>query len=169
MTLLSEVLPEYDFRERHTIAIDAPPERVYAAAKEVTLAEMPVARTLMRLRGMSARAERPVLEEALREFEVLAEEPNREIVIGAIGQPWKPRGGETPRADFRTFAEPGYAKMALSFRVDGGTLSTETRVLLTDDDARRQFRRYWLVIRPFSGLIRRIWLRAIKRRAEATS
>jgi len=28
------------------------------------------------------------------------------------------------------------------------------------------FRRYWLLIRPWSGLIRRVWLRAIARRAQ---
>ena len=67
--------------------------------------------------------------------------------------------------DFLTFAEPGYAKMALSYRLENGLLTTETRVRLTDADAHRSFRRYWLVIRPFSGLIRRAWLRAIARRA----
>jgi hypothetical protein len=44
-------------------------------------------------------------------------------------------------------------------------LTTETRVLLTDDGSRRAFRRYWLVIRPFSGVIRRRWLAAIVRRS----
>ena len=32
--------------------------------------------------------------------------------------------------------------------------------------ARRRFGAYWLVIRPFSGLVRRRWLHAAKRRAE---
>ena len=56
--------------------------------------------------------------------------------------------------------------MAINWRLDGTTLSTETRVLATDEASRRAFRRYWLVIRPFSGLIRRVWLRAIRQRAE---
>ncbi len=55
--------------------------------------------------------------------------------------------------------------MALSWRFEDGTLSTETRVQLTDARSRRSFRRYWLVVRPFSGLVRRAWLRAIARRA----
>jgi hypothetical protein len=51
---------------------------------------------------------------------------------------------------------------------DGGTLlTTETRVLATDEAARRRFGRYWRVIRPGSGAIRRSWLRAAARRAEA--
>ncbi len=47
------------------------------------------------------------------------------------------------------------------------SLSTETRVHVADPPARRKFRRYWFVIRPFSGLIRILLLRAARRRAEA--
>jgi hypothetical protein len=46
-------------------------------------------------------------------------------------------------------------------------LSTETRVLATDDTARRRFAVYWRLIYPGSSLIRRMWLAAVKRRAEA--
>jgi hypothetical protein len=48
---------------------------------------------------------------------------------------------------------------------DGHTLSTETRVHLTDPRSRVWFKLYWLVVGPFSGLIRNAWLRAIARRA----
>jgi hypothetical protein len=47
-------------------------------------------------------------------------------------------------------------------------LSTETRVLGTDDSARRRFAVYWRLIYPGSALIRRMWLQAVKRRAEAS-
>ena len=169
MTLLDEVLPEWHFRERHRLRVDADPARVFAAVREVTLAETPIARALVRLRGMHARPDRPIFDE-MRDvgFEVEAEELGRELAFAAVGQPWKFRGGERRRtSDFRSFAEPGFAKMAFNFCLDGSTLSTETRVLLTDERSRRAFRRYWLVIRPFSGLIRRVWLRAIARRAQA--
>jgi hypothetical protein len=170
VTLLDEVLPEWHFRESHRRRlVNADPERVFGAVRELTLAETPVAAVLVRLRGMHARTHRPIFEEMRRAgFEVEAEEPGRELAFAAIGQPWKVRGGQRRHGtDFRTFAEPGYAKMAFNFRLDGTTLSTETRVLLTDEPSRRAFRRYWLVIRPFSGLIRRVWLRAIARRAQA--
>jgi hypothetical protein len=166
-TLLSEVLPEYDFRERHARRIDAPPERVFAAVRELSADDTPAVRLLFRLRGLRGDTARPIFDQMERfGFEILAEEPGRELVVAAIGQPWKLRGGARPRGvDFRTFAEPGYAKMALNWRLVDGTLTTETRVQLTDGTARRSFRRYWLVVRPFSGLIRRAWLRAIARRA----
>jgi hypothetical protein len=168
MTLLDEVLPEWHFRERHRRLVDAAPERIFDAIRAVTLAEMPVARLLVRLRGMRAQMTRPMLAEMRRAgFEIEAEDPGRELVFAAVGQPWKLRGGSRPRgSEFRSFAEPGFAKMAFNFLLEGKTMSTETRVYLTDERSRRVFRRYWFVIRPFSGLIRRVWLRAIARRAE---
>jgi hypothetical protein len=167
VTLLDEVLPRFDFRERHAIRIDASAGKVFAALRAVSPGEMPVALLLFRLRGLRAAGDRPLLEQMGRRFETLAERPGRELVLGAVGQPWKLRGGETrPAADFASFDEPGFAKMVLGFHLAEGTLSTETRVLLTDAASRRRFRAYWLVIRPFSGLIRRLLLRAVKRRAE---
>lgn len=163
MTELDRVLPEWHFRERHARRVAAPAERVFAAVREVTLAELGVFRVLARLRGIRVPADRPIFEAG--PWRMLAEDPGRELVLGAIGRPWRLRGGDSPAADFAAFDRPGYAKLAINWRLDGTTLSTETRVLLTDDASRRAFRRYWLVIRPFSGLIRRVWLRAIARRA----
>jgi hypothetical protein len=162
---LDGVLPAWDFRERHSIALDAPSERVFAAIKEVTPAEMPVVRALFRLRGLPAANDRPVYEQLQPRFQALAEDPGRELVLGSIAKPWRWRGGHSPQADFASFAEPGYAKLALSFRFEDGTLSTETRVLLTDRASRRVFRCYWLFVRPWSGLIRRSWLRAAAARS----
>jgi hypothetical protein len=74
--------------------------------------------------------------------------------------------------DFAAFDRAGYAKMAANFRLDpiaGGSavqLTTETRVACTDPTSARRFARYWRLIRPASGAIRRSWLTAIKRRAE---
>jgi hypothetical protein len=167
MTALDRVLPDWHFREVHSTRVDAPPERVFAAVRQVTLSELGVFRVLAWLRGIRAPIDLPVLEVAQPAWAVLADEPGRELVMGAIGQPWKLRGGDRPDGEFATFAGRGFVKMAINWRLDATTLSTETRVLATDGASRRAFRRYWVVIRPFSGLIRRVWLRAIKRRAEA--
>ena len=48
----------------------------------------------------------------------------------------------------------------------GSNISTETRVYAGTKRAGRRFALYWRVIRPGSGFIRRMWLRAIRRRAE---
>ncbi len=127
--------------------------------------------------------ETPIFESLERAgFVRLAEDPGREIVFGVAGRFWKltgnvlrlPPSGETPiksardRETFLSFEEPGYAKAAMSFLVRaegrGSRLVTETRILATDPAAARSFRRYWRLVRPGSGLIRRSWLAAVRRR-----
>lgn len=159
MSALDRVFPEWHFRERHALRVDAPPDRVFAAVRGVTLSEMGVFRVLAWLRGIRAPVDRPIIEAASLSWDVLADEPGRELVLGSTGQPWRLHGGRDESI--------GHVKMAINWRLDGTRLSTETRVLASDRASRRAFRRYWIVIRPFSGLIRHVWLRAIKRRAEA--
>lgn len=173
--LLDRILPEYQFSERHRVWVDATPEAALAAAREVSLGEMPLAGLLFRVRGLRTLAHGPLWEQMLAGlFVALGEIPGREVVGGTIGQMWKLSGGDVPRiasaVEFSTFSRPGYAKAAMSLaaqEVDGRTeLVTETRVFATDEAARRAFSRYWLVIRAGSGVIRRLWLRAAKKRAE---
>ena len=62
----------------------------------------------------------------------------------------------------------------MNFRVDKAGLAmcvvtTETRVCATDPRTRRKFAMYWWTIYPGSALIRRMWLRAIRRRAEVAA
>jgi len=64
-----------------------------------------------------------------------------------------------------------FASATINFRIeDAGpaacTLTTETRVYATDASTRRRFALYWRVIYPGSALIRRMWLRAVARRAK---
>ena len=48
-------------------------------------------------------------------------------------------------------------------------VTTETRVYATDPSAAGTFARYWRLIYPGRALIRRMWLRAIKQRAESNN
>ena len=110
-------------------------------------------------------------------FVRLAEVPSREIVFGVVGRFWK-LIGNTPITtvgdpeSFTSFEEPGYAKAAMSFLVRaegrGSRLITETRIQTTDAAAARSFSRYWRLVRPGSGLIRRSWLAAVRRRVLAS-
>ena len=174
---IDDLLADWHVRERHHVATTAAAAAdLLAAVEQVTWAEVPVMRVLMRVRSagrLRLGPDRPILEDMARlGFTMLARTGN-ELVAAAIGRPWSPAGGRGPRlADqldparfFVDFSAPGWAKMITNFRVSAGELTTETRVLLTDERSRRAFRRYWLVIRPFSGLIRRRWLAAIVRRA----
>lgn len=177
-------MPAYDASEVHEIRVDAPPAVVYRELLALTPREIRIFRPLMALRMLPSRLRRrsrgidwalPLFDEILEHgFVRLAERPSEEIVFGAIGRFWKVAGNPPVRlrdaADFEAFAEPGFAKAVMSFRVEtdgeGSRVITETRVAATDEAARRSFRRYWRLIRPGSGLIRRSWLKALRRRAE---
>jgi hypothetical protein len=185
--LIDRYLPDFDFSERHETKVMAPREAVFAALEELTMQEVPSFRFLMGIRALPARlrggsqAEPPStgpIVDGMTEagFKILFRYPPTEGVVGAIGRFWKLRPPELldfGDADgFVSFGEAGYAKAAMNFHVwpaeDGScTLSTETRIKTTDPISRRSFGRYWRLIQPWSGLIRRDWLRAAKHRAEA--
>lgn len=181
---LDDFLREYDVNEVHSIRVAAPPERVLAAVRALTAREVPLLVGLMALRTLPAAVlrrsplrlrrdlRRPILEQAGRAGFVVLAERSDELVLGVVGRLWTSDGGveRVDPADFADFEAPGFAKAVMNFHarvVDGGTLlTTETRIRGTDEEARRRFRRYWRAVMPGSALIRRAWLRAIRRRAE---
>lgn len=156
MKSLDAFLPEYEFSERHRIRVEAPPDRIDRAIREVTIEEMPVVRALMTMRGMPHRG--PLVDVIGQLGTVLEDAPGEGLVVGICGQFWRWEG---------TRDAGSLAQAVADFRIEDGSLSTETRVHVGDPGARRKFARYWRVIRPFSGLIRILFLRAARRRAEA--
>jgi hypothetical protein len=100
---------------------------------------------------------------------LLEEQPNRELVAGAVTQPWKPvvTFRSVPAPEFTAFAEPDFAKIAWSIAVEpatrGSLVTLETRVLTTDPASRRRFRLYWLIFSPGIKLVR-IFILALLRR-----
>jgi hypothetical protein len=174
-SLLDDVMPDYDVHEVHSLWVPADQKEAYDAVLAVSAREVRLFGPLMRLRtfGRSERVfdrEAPLLGEMLKiGFVQLAERPGEEIVVGAIGRFWSPTGNRPIAAlDFSTFAEPGYSKATMNFRVTpdgaGSRITTETRAVGTDAEATRKFRRYWFAIRLGSGAIRRSWLNAVRRR-----
>ena len=164
MRELERVIPHWDVRTRRSIDVDAPPAAIWRALHETTMRETRIARLLFRVRRLPAVGDRRILD--LEGFTRLAEEPERELVVGAVGKPWTPRGGLVAGADVAAFDRAGYARMALNVTLEGRTLATETRVRCTDRRSQLLFRLYWSLVGPFSRVVRADWLRAIKRRAE---
>ena len=178
---LDEFVPAWQFNEVHSRAVAAPPAHVYAAIRAIEAREIRCFRLLTWLRRFGRRLPpgiqhvpdgMPVLDAALAGGGVLlADAPPREIVFGllVIG---RERLARPLTADAFTQATgPGFARAAMNFLVEpdgaGGSLvTTETRVHATDTRSKRRFAVYWRIIRPGSGLIRRMWLRAIQVRAE---
>ena len=143
-----------------------PPERALELVLEMPAAPDRIVRLLIGARGMTARDETIERFFPAHRFVILSRS-STELVAGAIGAVWRPRGGLVRLADaeaWRTMSVPGTIKAAIDFRATeatgGSILSTETRVLAADARARRLFRLYWLVVGPFSALIRRRWLAA---------
>ena len=186
MPALDRLLPTFDRNEVHSIEIRTAPDRVMAAVQAVTAREIRLFATLNWLRGFRTARLRelgvsdplgiPVLEMAARAGFVELVRGDREVVWSVVGRFWRPTGGRAggvhDPASFVAFAEPGTAKAAVDFRVEDETaasctLRTETRILGVDAHARRRFKLYWFFVHPGSALMRRMWLRAVKRRAEA--
>jgi hypothetical protein len=184
---MDEILPVYQFSEFHEIRVRATPEQVHAAVWAVTTREIRLFQALTWLRAprlpgrsgaasiLNAPADRPILEVATSSgFLALADEPGREIVVGMVVlAPPSVRKPSTPQA-FAALDAPGTAKAVMNFRLvdEGGgwtRLSTETRVWAIGAAARHRFAAYWRLIYPGSALIRRMWLRAIRARAEAAA
>jgi hypothetical protein len=169
---LDDFIPEYDVVERHETMVHATPAQAWAAVEGLDFCASPIVKLLFTLRGMPARGMTLAGFESFG-FVRLAETPGDEILLGLVGQFWKPAGAIV-RVDadrFRDYAEPGQAKAVMSFAVEpsgeGTRVTTETRVLCTDERARKSFRRYWRLIAPFSGWTRREALRLVRKAAEA--
>lgn len=154
---LEDFVPQYEFRERHSIRIDAPPEKIFDAIRRVRAEDIFLFRTLVAIRRGFRKGEESILnpsagaallDVATRTgFRYLANDPPREVVLGIDIAP-------------DVFA-------AMNFLLQGDELSTETRVHARTRRARLRFGAYWFLIRAGSGFIRRMWLRAIRRLSSA--
>jgi len=182
--LLDRYMPDYEVAERHEIEVAAPASATFAAARAASLDDSRVVRAIFRGRellmgaphGARHGGPRPggLLEQTLAlGWGVLADVPGREIVVGAVTQPWRAdvRFRAIPPGDFATFSAPGYAKIVWTLAAEplgpGGSLfRTEMRVVTTDAASRRRFRLYWSFLSPGIRLIRSRMLRLVKSKAE---
>jgi hypothetical protein len=179
--LLDRFMPVYEVTEQHETSVAAPAATTYATACELDFRGSPLVRALFRVRRFvlegqdlatgTARVSLPELQEM--GWRILAEDPGREIVLGAVTQPWvaDTRFRALSPEEFLSFAGPGHVKIAWTLAVEpagaeASVFRTETRVATTDDEARRRFRRYWVTFAPGVRLVRRALLRAVRTEAE---
>ena len=151
--LLDRFMPEYEAFERHSIRIAAPADVVFAAASEMHLGQSRIVRAIFRARevilGGSPGGISPsvlVAQTKALGWGVLAEVPAREVVMGAITQPWATNVVFRALAptQFADHLEPGYVKIAWTLRADRlsdatSVFRTETRVAACDSVARSKF------------------------------
>jgi hypothetical protein len=181
--LLDSFMPRYEVAERHHVRVAASAAETMTAAIHADMQQSPLVRSIFRAREIvlgatgGARASSGLLDEVEElGWRVLAHVPDREIVVGAVTQPWLAnvvfRG--LPPDEFARFDEPGFVKIAWTLRADpdgpnATIFRTETRVITTDAIARRKFRWYWARFSAGILIIRFALLPQVKRMAEGAA
>jgi hypothetical protein len=179
MNAIDRYMPVSDIRECHDVDVHAPAWLVFDVAEHFDIEELLPVRAIFWLRmkffGLPYKRLGKSLVEATTElgWGRLSYMPQREIVMGAVTQPWvgDVKFRAIPHDRFEEFDEPDLVKIAWTLEAHGlGAAHTrfrsQTRVLATDSGARKKFATYWqkfgvgiVAIRYFVGT-------AIKREAE---
>ena len=167
--LIDKYLPAYSFNEYHEILINGPVDKAYEAARNIDLSKSKLIKWLFKLRGLPTK--RMHLQDFVTDvgFSIIEENNPIEILIGF----WATSAIQpiTSPDDFINNTISARIKVGWNFYLDEINsnqirLSTETRILCTTASAKVTFGLYWLIIRPFSGLIRNRMLQIAKQDTE---
>ena len=167
--LIDKYLPEYTFNEIHEIVINSPIEKVYSVAKNFDLSKSKLIVFLFKIRGLPTK--RLNLQDLISDFGFsnIEEQFPTENLIGF----WARTKIEpiTNHKDFINNTISARIKIVWNFRFSSLTstrtkVSTETRILCVHPVTKVLFSLYWLIVRPFSGIIRIKMLKIIKQDAE---
>jgi hypothetical protein len=181
--LLDRFLPNPEVDEYHQLKVRAPAAITLAAAKELDLQTSPIVKKIFWLRAIPTmlrgepfrpQGSRGLVEDTLAQgWGVLAEEPDRAIVVGAYTQPWHEQVTfhPLPPDQFARFNEPGYVKITWTLQAEplgpnASLLITRTRAVATDPQSRKRFRRYWAPMSVGIILIRYAGLPLMRKEAE---
>ena len=121
-------MPTYEVVERHHIRVAAPADITFAAACDVDFQQSAVIRAIFKGRELMLGSAPDVTKRPRGLLEltkslgwgVLAEIPGREVVVGAVTQPWKANVVFRAVApdSFAAFNEPDYVKIVWTLRAD---------------------------------------------------
>jgi hypothetical protein len=157
--LQDKFLPVFQFQEKHRIVIATPKELIYPLIENFDFRDSWLIKLLFTLRGLTD--DMTVKKGLLRNKFIELERNDDEVILGLVGQFWKPDGNlkDIAAADFTGFTKPGFLKATWNFVLIAQSpsqtiLETETRIQGMDAMATRKFSLYWFVIKPFSGIIR---------------
>lgn len=184
MAMLDRLIPNPRLLEIDWIDLGSLPELVWKAVRHEDLPQSAAVHALFAIRTFVTRAKTndwspPAIRlDAMTSshtkpgFQILADDPPREVALGAIGKVWRldiPFVHVAGADAYAPFAERGFIKVAWAIRVaplndHDSRLELELRVAATDEASWRLFRRYFRLIGPASRFIRRSLLRALRRR-----
>lgn len=172
ISLIDKYLPKYTFSEFHKIVVNCPIENVYHVAKDFNMSKSKLITLLCKIRGLPAK--RLNLQDFITDigFTNLEENYPYENLIGF----WT-RAKIEKVPDYESFSNDSISprlKAVWNFKFEkleaGKTrVSTETRVLCVASVTKFTFGLYWPIIKPFSGVTRKIMLNIIKNDSEALS
>jgi hypothetical protein len=162
-------LPSFHWRIFHRVSCNAAPTEAYRALV-LWKVRHPVLTFLLKARGLSAKG-------SLKEFfvdngfVVLEENPPIRFVVGLVARPWRADGGLKKIRDLHSWETTGLTddvRIVAMFGVRSSgpgrvDLITETRIHAQSRSARMKFAVYWTFVRPFSGIVRRLWLQSAAR------
>jgi len=167
--LIDRYLPEYTFNEYHETFINSSIETVYKTARNFDMSKSSLIKWLFRIRGLPTN--RMNLQGFISDigFTNIEENVPVENLIGF----WA-RYNIAPITSPDDFIEntlPARVKVVWNFYLEELDpnlikLSTETRVLCMTPFTKVTFGLYWMVIKPFSGVIRQKMLKIIKQDSE---
>jgi hypothetical protein len=178
---LDRFIAHPDVEERFETTIRAPAALVMEVATDFDMQSIGMVKAvfwlrakLMRARRIATRKPQGILEETRSlGWGLLAEQPGRLLVCGALCQPWMAdvKFSAVAPGEFATCAVPDRVKIAWSLEAEEvrpavTRLAQETRAVATDEQARTKFRRYWRWARLGIVTIRSLLLPAIRRTAE---
>jgi hypothetical protein len=184
MAALDRLIPQPHLTEIDGVDVAAPAARVWELVRHCALGQTGLTRALFALRTLASSSPRRGMSASIRiddlqsspgqpGFQILVDNPPHELAVGAIGKVWRldiPFVHVRSADEFAAWAEPDFIKVAWAIRVSprrerDTRIELEVRVLATDEQAWRKFRRYFRVIGPFSRAIRCSLLKTLARDA----
>jgi hypothetical protein len=176
---IERFIPAPDMRLAQEIIVHAPAALVFDVAKRFQMDSIAAVRAIFWLRARLLGARYEQMHKGLVEamlgmgWVMLADTPDRELVMGSVTQPWV---GEVhfraiDAGSWAAFAEPGFVKIAWTLESEpiGPELTrfrTETRAQATDESAQEKFRAYRRKFGIGMLMIRWLTLPAMKKAVE---
>ncbi|MBT8351009.1 MAG: hypothetical protein KJO26_07230 [Deltaproteobacteria bacterium] len=168
--LIDKYLPRFSFNEYHEIVVNSSALKIYEAAKDFDMSKSKLITSLFKLRGLPTN--RMNLQGFISDigFTNIEENIPKEYLIGF----WA-RNKIAPISEYDDFINNSISarlRVVWNFHVENlnstqTKLSTETRIWCINKITKVTFGIYWIIIKPFSGAIRKRMLQIIKQDSEA--